>query len=98
MGLVGREQVRHRRVQRVVENHEAGPADLVAGERADGAEHGLRADLEVSPLLLREVVVEPIDDEHGDERQRHGDQQDEGDGQACLEGLGAEVSDAATER
>ena len=97
-GLVAREQLGHGRVQRVVEHGEAARADLVPGEGLDGAEHRLRADLEVRPLLLGEVVVEPVDDEHGDERQRHRDQQDQRDGQARLEGLGAEVPDAATER
>ena len=87
------------RVDAVVDgDDEAGRADRLIGERYDGVANRLRSDLEVRPLLLGKVVVEAVDDEQRDERQRHGDQHDQRDGQACLEGLRAEVPDAATER
>ena len=46
--------------------------------------------LEVGRLLLREVVVEAVDDEHRDEQQGQHDDRDEGDGQAALERAGHE--------
>jgi hypothetical protein len=41
--------------------------------------------VEVGQLLAREVVVEAVQDEDRDERQRQGDDPDEGHGQAALE-------------
>jgi hypothetical protein len=95
--ILALECLHHRRVERVVEDDEAGRADLPTREGLDGLEDGGPADLEVRSLLLREVVVEAVDDEQRDERQRDGDEQDQGNREPSLERPRAEVPDPLRE-
>ena len=56
------------------------------GQRLDVRVDRFRALVEVGHLLAREVVVETVDDEDRDERQRQRDDGQEREGQAALEG------------
>ena len=52
---------------------------------------------QVGALLLGEVVVEAVDDEHRHEPEGDRDQQDQRDSEARLEGSRAEIADPACE-
>jgi hypothetical protein len=71
-----------------------GCADLPCGPARDPVDIG-RDDVGSRPqfglLLTREVVVEPVDDEDGDEDERQRDDADEAERQARLEGPGREL-------
>ena len=90
--LVGIEdRVQDARVDRAVGPHDRihRPDGLVR-PRLDVLGDGLRALVEVGPLLAGEVVVEAVDDEDRDEQQGQGHDGHEGAGQAALERSGEE--------
>jgi hypothetical protein len=71
-----------------------GSTDLLgggAGEPVDIGRDDARACPQFGLLLTREVVVEPVDDEDGDEDERQRDDADEAERQARLEGPGREL-------
>ena len=97
--LVGvQDAIEDTRIDRAVgEDDRIDRPDRLLGPGPDVLVDGLRALVEVRPLLAREVVVEPVDDEDRDEQQGQRHDRHEGAGQATLEGAGEEPAQSTRE-